>query len=61
MDICPMIFMPVKLTLAPHASVMADKLVLLDGSKYKDGATYALHYSFWGVAAEARFTAHVTP
>ena len=57
--ICPMIFLPVTLTIGPHAAFTATKLVMLDGSKYQDGARYALHYTFWGVAAESAFTAHV--
>jgi hypothetical protein len=57
--ICPMIFLPVSLTIGPHATFAATKLVMLDGSKYQDGVRYTLHYTFWGVAAEVGFTAHV--
>ncbi|MGB8363530.1 MAG: hypothetical protein ACLQUZ_01260 [Rhizomicrobium sp.] len=57
--VCPMIFMPVTQTIAPHARFTATENVALDGTKYRDGAQYTLHYTFWGIAAAAAFTAHV--
>ena len=57
--ICPMIFMPVTRTIAPHASFTTAEEVALDGAKYRDGAQYTLHYTFWGIAAATTFTTHV--
>jgi hypothetical protein len=59
-SICPMIFIPVKQVLPPHAPFTATESLSMDGSKYKDGARYTLHYSFWGVNADAQFTAHLS-
>jgi hypothetical protein len=58
-SICPMIFIPVKQALPAHAPFAATESMSMDGSKYKDGAHYTLHYSFWGVSADAEFTAHL--
>jgi hypothetical protein len=57
--ICPMIFIPVKQVVPAHAPFTATESMPMDGSKYKDGAHYTLHYSFWGVSADAQFTAHI--
>ncbi len=56
---CMMIYMPVTQTIAPHGSFAATESVALDGAKYQDGAQYTLHYTFWGIAADAPFTTHV--
>ena len=57
--ICPMIYMPVTQNIAPHGKLRARQRVTLDGSKYQDGGEYTLRYTFWGVAADVRFTTHI--
>jgi hypothetical protein len=58
-DICPMIFMPVTETIPAHGTFGAAEIVMLDGAKYRDGGRYTLHYTFWGIAADAAFTTHI--
>jgi hypothetical protein len=57
--ICPMIFIPVSLSIAAHGTFTGTETVTLTGTKYQDGGHYTLHYTFWGVKADAAFTAHV--
>jgi hypothetical protein len=59
LSICPMIFMPVTLTIAAHGSSTGTEPVKIDNSKYQDGGHYTLHYAFWGISADAPFTVHV--
>ncbi len=56
--ICPMIFMPVKLSLAAHGVFTTSQTVPLSYDKYRDGGHYMLHYTFWGLKADAPFTVH---
>jgi hypothetical protein len=58
--ICPMIFLPVKLNLAAHATFATSQTVALAYDKYRDGGHYVLHYTFWSFKADAPFTIHVT-
>ena len=57
--ICPMIFIPVRLSIAAHGTFTGTETVTLTGTKYQDGGHYTLHYTFWGAKADAAFTAHV--
>jgi hypothetical protein len=57
--ICPMIFIPVRLSIAAHGTFTGTETVTLTGTKYRDGGHYTLHYTFWGAKADAAFTAHV--
>jgi hypothetical protein len=57
--ICPMIFMPVNLPLAAHGTFTGTETVSLASAKYLNGAHYTLHYTFWGIKADASFTVHV--
>jgi hypothetical protein len=59
--ICPMIFMQVALPLAPHGTFSTAQMVPLAYNKYQDGGHYTLHYTFWGIKADAPFTTHVIP
>jgi hypothetical protein len=57
--ICPMIFLPVKLSLAAHGAFKTAQMVSLAYDKYRDGGHYMLHYTFWGFKADAPFTVRV--
>jgi len=57
--ICPMIFMPVSLSLAAHGTFTTAQTVSLAYDKYRDGGHYMLHYTFWGLKADAPFTVHL--
>ena len=54
-----MIFIPVKLSIAAHGTFTGTQTVVLAGTKYQDGGRYTLHYTFWGIEADAPFTVHV--
>jgi hypothetical protein len=58
-NICPMIFMQVTLRLAAHGTFTTSQTVPLAYDKYRDGGHYTLHYTFWGLKADAPFTVHV--
>jgi len=58
-NICPMIFMPVNLPLAAHGTFAGTQTVSLASAKYLNGGLYTLHYTFWGIKADAPFTVHV--
>lgn len=53
--ICMMIYQPQTDTLAPGASQTAEETIALHAADYREGESYALHYRFWGVAADAAF------
>jgi hypothetical protein len=57
--ICPMIFMQVALPLAAHGTFKTAQILPLAYDKYRDGGHYTLHYTFWGIKADAPFTVHV--
>ena len=54
--ICPMIYQPQYNTLAAGERQTEDESISLQAAKCREGETYTLHYRFWGVIAEAKFT-----
>ena len=54
-SMCPMIYMPQEQMLAP-GDWRSDDGIVVDAAKYTDGGHYVLHYTFWGVSADAAFT-----
>jgi len=60
-DICPMIYQPQTDTLAAGERQAEDEGVSLQAAKFREGETYTLHYRFWNVFAEAKFTVRTAP
>jgi hypothetical protein len=57
--ICYMIYAPQSNTLAAGERQRATEKITLRAANYREGETYTLHYRFWGVPAEAKFTVKV--
>lgn len=53
-NICPMIYQPQIYNL-PAAGRHDNLTIDFDGKDYRDGATYTLHLSYWGLTADAPF------
>ena len=55
-NICPMIYQPQSNPLAAGERQTGDESISLQAAKFHEGETYALHYRFWNILAEAKFT-----
>jgi hypothetical protein len=53
--ICYMIYQPQFDTLAAGDRQTEDESISLQAAKFREGETYTLHYSFWGVFGETKF------
>ena len=55
-NICPMIYQPQSNPLAAGERQTATEIISLRAANYREGETYTLHYRFWNIFAEAKFT-----